>query len=147
MFQTFAVVAFMVVGLANALVFAPDPQGPPDPQNMIARRVNLLASELGLTDAQKTAATTIYTNAATAGQPIRSSLEDNRKSMIAAVRANDTAAIDALSQTAGTLSGQLTAIDRKAEAAFYALLTPDQQTKFASLRVRQGSPPARPAFR
>lgn len=106
---------------------------PPDPQTMIKMRVDRLATLLNLTDAQKTSATTIFTNAYTAGEDVRTKLQANRQSLSDAIKKNDTAAIDTLSATAGTLSGQLTAIESKAEAAFYALLTPDQQAKYDSM--------------
>jgi Spy/CpxP family protein refolding chaperone len=103
---------------------------PPDPQAMIQMRVNFLASRLSLTDAQKTKATSIFTDASTANQSVRTSMQSNRQSLLDAVKKNDTAAIDQLSVTAGTLTGQLTAIEMKAEAAFYATLTADQQAKY-----------------
>src|SRR5205814_1027209 len=114
---------FMVGGIVAALGLA---QGrpangrmvtPPDPQTMIKMRVDHLATELNLTDAQKTSATTIFTDAYTAGQAIRSSLQTNRQSLSDAVKKNDIATIDHLAATAGTLSGQLTAIESKADAA------------------------------
>jgi Spy/CpxP family protein refolding chaperone len=49
-----------------------------------------------------------------------------------AVKANDTAAIDQAATTIGNLTAQSTAIDAKANAAFYRILTPDQQAKFAT---------------
>jgi Spy/CpxP family protein refolding chaperone len=106
---------------------------PPDSQTMIQMRVARLTSQLGLSDAQKTSATAIFTDAAAASQTIQSSLSTNRQALSAAVKKNDTAAIDQLSATEGALSGQLTAIRTKADAAFYAILTADQQTKYDSL--------------
>lgn len=129
----------MAAGLSAALVFAQGrgagPMGgtPPDPQAMIEMRVSRLATLLNLTDAQKTKATAIFTDAYTASQSIQSNWQSNRQSISDAVKKNDTAAIDRLSVTAGTLSGQLTAINSKAEAAFYAILTTDQQVKYDSL--------------
>ncbi len=129
-----------------ALVFAqgPGPGGrgprdgdngtPPDPQTMIQRRVDFLASQLNLTDDQKTKAVSIFTNAHSGGENARSSLQTTHQSLSEAVKKNDTAAIDQLSTTIGSLMGQLTAIERKADAAFYALLTADQKAKFDSLR-------------
>ena len=52
------------------------------------------------------------------------------QSLVDAVKKNDTAAIDQVSANIGTLQGQLTAIQSKADAAFYAILTPDQQSKY-----------------
>ena len=102
----------------------------PDPATMAQRRVNMLASELNLTDAQKASALSIYTASYTAAATIQTSLETNRTSLRAAIKANDTASITTLSTTSGTLNGQLTAINSKAEAAFYALLTTDQKALY-----------------
>jgi Spy/CpxP family protein refolding chaperone len=117
--------------LTAGCILAQGPGGgmPPDPQTMIQRRVNMLATQLSLSDDQKTKATTIFTSAFTASLTIQQSLQANRQSLADAVKKNDTAAIDTLASAAGALSGQLTAINSKAEAAFYAILTADQQTK------------------
>ncbi|MDQ6758492.1 MAG: Spy/CpxP family protein refolding chaperone [Acidobacteriota bacterium] len=127
----------MASALSTALMFAQGPPGhpgpggaPPDPQAMIQMRVGFLANSLGLTDDQKTKATTILTDAFTASQSIRASERANRQAIADAVKQNNTAVIDQLSVTAGTLAGQLLAIDSKANAAIYAMLTPDQQAKF-----------------
>jgi len=116
-----------------AAALAQGPGTPPDPATMIANRVNMLAAQLGLTDAQKTSATTIYTNAFTAAESIRSSLQANRTSLETAVQKNDTASIDQLAATFGTLQGQLTAINSKADAAFYAILTATQKTAYDAM--------------
>ncbi len=107
----------------------PNPGSPPDPQQMLQNRIDRLASLLNLTDAQKSQAATIFGNAAQAAQPLRQQMRDTRKTLQDAVRANNTAQIDQLSNTLGTLTGQLTAIENKAEANFIAILTPDQQDK------------------
>ena len=123
-----------------ALVFAQGPRPraagggtPPDPTTMIQMRVSRLATLLGLTDAQQAQATTIFTNAFTASQSIHTSLDGARQSLAAAVTANSPATIDQVSGTIGTLEGQLLAINSKAEAAFYAILTTDQQTKYDAM--------------
>ena len=109
---------------------AQGPGNPPDPATMIANRVNRLAAQLSLTDAQKASATTIFTNAYNASETIHTSLQSNRTLMETAIQNNDTASIDQLSATSGTLQGQLTAINSKAEAAFYAILTATQKTAY-----------------
>ena len=96
-------------------------------------KVSFLASLLTLTDAQKTQATTIFTNASTSSQTILTSLQTDRQSLSSAVKTNNTASIDQVAATIGTLEGQLTAINAKADAAFYAVLTADQQTKYDAL--------------
>lgn len=122
--------------LSSALVFAQGPGRPggppPDPQTRIQNRVNFLATLLSLTDDQKTQATTIYTNAYTAGQNLSSTLQTAHQSLSDAVKTNNTGTIDQVSANLGAVEGQLTAINAKADAAFYALLTPDQKTKYDS---------------
>lgn len=140
--------AFLAVGALSAtLAFGQRGPGgpgrgePPDPQRMVEMRVNALADRLGLTDDQKAKATTIFTDAQAAAQSIRSSSRTTRESLTEAIKNNNTAAIDQLSATLGTLTGQLTAIDSKADAAFYAILNADQKAKFdAGIRGRPGGP-------
>lgn len=103
-----------------------------DPAQMVQMRVDRLAQRLSLTDAQKTQATKIFTDAQTASQPIITSIQDNHTSLRDAVKKNDLGAIDQLSSTIGGLNGQLTSIQAKADAAFYAILTPDQQSKYGT---------------
>ena len=107
---------------------------PPDPQQMIEMRVNGLARRLNLTEDQKANATKIFTDALAASENARTNSRTTRESLAQAVKSNDTAAIDRLSATLGTLNGQITAIDSKAEAAFYALLTAEQKTAYDQRR-------------
>lgn len=122
--------------LSATLVFAqghgPHGQGgtPPDPQTMIQNRVDHLATLLTLTDAQKTQATAIFTNAFSSSQTLQTTLRTARESLPAAVKANNPASIDTIAASIGTFTGQLTAIQSKADAAFYNLLTADQRTKY-----------------
>ena len=144
--------------LSAAIVFAQGrgpggPGGPPpDPQTMIQNKVAHLATLLTLTDDQKARATSIFTDAFTSSQTIQTNLRTARESLPAAVKANNPSSIDQLASTVGSLTGQLIAIDSKADAAFYNLLTTDQRTKFDSLPHRGpggpggfGGPGARPA--
>jgi Spy/CpxP family protein refolding chaperone len=119
---------FRVPMLAAAFAAALLAQGP-----SVQRRVDHLATALSLTDAQKTRAVAIYTDALNASSSLESSLQDNRQALADAIKKNDPGAITTLSVTAGNLSGQLTAINAKADAAFYAILTPEQQTKYDSM--------------
>ena len=126
--------------LSAALVLAQPPGEhgrpggpPPDPQTRIQNRVNFLATLLSLTDDQKAQATTIFTNAYTAAQSASSSVQTARQSLSDAVKKNDTATIDQVSATIGSAEGQITAINAKADAAFYAILTPDQKTKYDAM--------------
>jgi hypothetical protein len=93
---------------------------------------------LGLTADQKARAVTIFTDAFTASQTLRTSSQTARTALAAAVKKNDLGGINQYSTELGTLSGQMTAIDSKADAAFYALLTPDQQAKYDAAPHRGG---------
>jgi Spy/CpxP family protein refolding chaperone len=125
--------------LSATLVFAQtsgrrDDRGtPPDPQAMAERRVNMLARMLDLTDSQKAQAVSLFTNAMTASQGIQPNLQTARQSLFEAIKKNDVAAIESLAINIGTLTGQLTAIEAKADAAFYSMLTADQQAKFDAM--------------
>jgi Spy/CpxP family protein refolding chaperone len=125
------------VTLAATLSFAQGPrrQGggggtPPDPAQMVTMRVNMLAERLSLTDAQKTQATKIFTDAATASQTVRTSMQDTQSKLSDAIKANSASTIDSLAVTMGQAEGQLTAISAKAEAAFYAILTTEQKANY-----------------
>jgi Spy/CpxP family protein refolding chaperone len=104
-----------------------------DPATITSLRVNQLASQLSLTDAQKAQATTIYTNAYKAALTIGASMQTDQQSLRAAVKANDIAAIDSVAAAIGKLQGQAIASNSKADAAFYALLTTAQQTQYDAM--------------
>lgn len=101
----------------------------PDPATRVQHRVARLTAWLGLSSAQTAQATTIFTNAQTALAPFHTTLTQARNDMAAAVKSNATSTIDTLAATIGSATTQITAIQNKADAAFYAILTPDQQTK------------------
>jgi Spy/CpxP family protein refolding chaperone len=104
--------------------------GPPDPATMADRHVRMLTRFLNLSDAQASQATTIFKQAASDAQSIRSSLQTAHETLRTAIKANDTGGITAAANNIGDLSGQELAIRGKADAAFYAILTPDQKTKY-----------------
>ena len=135
----------MIAALSTAAVFAQggigrmhDSDATADPAERIARRVEFLKALLTLTDAQATQATTIFTNAEAAATTPRASLETARASLKDSIKSNSTANIDSLSTQIGTLTSQLTAIQSKAEAAFYALLTADQKTRYDAVGGGRG---------
>lgn len=143
--MTFITRLLSVAALSAAMAFAqhgPRAAGmagtPPDPATMIQNRVDHLATLLTLTDAQKTQAITIFTTAQTANTALRTQEQTARTALETAVKANDVAGITVAANTLGTLSAQRLANDAKAQAAFYALLTADQKTKFDTLH--QGGP-------
>jgi len=116
--------------LFTATLMAQRPFGtPPDPATMVQNRIARLTTQLSLTTAQVSQATTIFTTALTATTPLQTTLSTDRQSLLTAVKNNATSVIDQLSSSIGTLNGQILAIQSKADAAFYAILTSDQQTK------------------
>ncbi len=78
-------------------------------------------------------------------QPIQDKLQQNRQALSAAVKANDTAQIDALSKTQGELRGQMRAVHGEARAKIYADLTPDQKAKMGQVRSHRAKRNAKKA--
>ncbi|MFB3813165.1 MAG: Spy/CpxP family protein refolding chaperone [Terriglobales bacterium] len=133
-------VTIILLGLACATpMLAQNPPKPPDPATMAQRRVQFLTTLLSLNGAQQQQATTIFTNAASTHTTIHENMKTARQNLANAVRNNDTAVIDQLAATIGNLTTQATATHAKAQAAFFQILTPDQQTKLTELeRERHG---------
>jgi Spy/CpxP family protein refolding chaperone len=107
----------------------PGAPGGPDPQQMLQQRIDFLASSLSLTEAQKTQATNLFTEAAKSAAPLQLQIRETRRSLQVAVRANNAEQIEKFAATIGTLTGQSTAITSKAEAQFIGSLTAEQQGK------------------
>ena len=110
----------------------------PDPATIVANQVARLTNLLTLTTAQQAQATTIFTNALTAITPLQTSLATAEQGLPAAVKSNATATIDQLATSIGSLQAQIISIQNKADAAFYAILTADQQTKLSSTNFLNG---------
>jgi Spy/CpxP family protein refolding chaperone len=111
--------------------------GPNNPQNYVKR----MTAELGLTADQQSQAATIFTNSTASQAPVHSSMATARQTLENAIRNNDTNTIEQVATTIGNLTAQLTLAQSKARAAFYQILTPDQQTKLNQLESQ------RPNFR
>ena len=106
-----------------------------------ANQVNYLAGYLGLTDAQKTKATAIFTTADTASTTLRGAQQSAQDALQAAVKnADSDAHVDQLAAAVGVAQGQLAAVRAKADRDFRALLTPDQKTKLDTPPARPGRP-------
>jgi Spy/CpxP family protein refolding chaperone len=100
-------------------------------------RVAFLAGYLGLTDAQKTAATAIFDAAATASTTARGTATAARDALQAGIKSGTSdAQIDQLAAAVGSTEAALTAIQAKAEAKFRALLTADQKGKLDAQPTR-----------
>jgi Spy/CpxP family protein refolding chaperone len=129
MTRVLAVAALMAVA-----IFAQRPFGVmtsnagPDPEIVAQNHVARLTRLLSLTAGQATQATTIFTSSLSGLTPLQAELRTNWQSMQDAVKNNSTGTIDSLAASIGNLTGRIAALQNKADAAFYAILTPEQQT-------------------
>jgi poly-gamma-glutamate capsule biosynthesis protein CapA/YwtB (metallophosphatase superfamily) len=96
-----------------------------------AKYLSSLTTLLSLSSDQQAQATTVFGAAVTTQAALRKSLKAARESLGAAVMKNDSAGINQASGAIGMLTAQITAAGAKANAAFYQILTPDQQSKLA----------------
>lgn len=111
-------------------------------------RLDYLAGYLNLTDAQKSQAKTIFDAASTAITTAQGQLDAARTALRDAWKANraDTE-LDRLGAAVGVIDGQIAAINAKAQAKFYALLTAEQKTKYDQAGSRGAGGPGRRGFR
>jgi Spy/CpxP family protein refolding chaperone len=96
-----------------------------------ARYLNSLTALLSLTTTQRQQAAAIFASAANARISVNSSLKAGRKALRDAVKNNDTGSISQASTALGSLTTQHISYGALANAAFFQLLTPDQQTKMS----------------
>jgi len=113
---------------ATVMLLAQGPPPPPDSADFVQHHVQFLTKLLSLTSAQQTQATTIFTTAATAAEPLHTQMKAARQSLAAAIKADDTATINTVAATIGGLVAQMTSIEATAQAAFYQILTTSQQS-------------------
>jgi Spy/CpxP family protein refolding chaperone len=124
-----ALAAFFGV-LGNAQTSAPTP---PTAAQMVANQVARLTKLLDLNTTQQASATAIFTTEQTALAALRTSMQTARTALKTAITANDTATIGTDSTQIGSLTGEEVLAQSTASAAFYAILTADQQTKYETL--------------
>ncbi len=106
---------------------------PPNPEAMVQHRIQHLTTLLSLTSAQQAQALTIFTKSEATASTVFEQLKTAHAALQNAVKKNDADAIDSAATTIGNLTKELTASHAAGDAAFYQILTPDQQTKFAEL--------------
>jgi Spy/CpxP family protein refolding chaperone len=138
--KTHLALLILLATTAATPVFAqgPPPGGPPrGPRMNVENHISTMTTLLSLNAAQQAQATKIYTDAQTAAKTVSTNMQTARTSLNAAIKKNDLAAIEQLSTQIGNYQAQLTSINSKAEAAFYASLTPDQQTKLDTLHANR----------
>lgn len=117
----------------------------PASQQVQDRRLQFLTDYLGLTTTQRAQAETIFTNQRNAAGPLAQQMQPVRQILAAGAKAQRThAEIDEAAAQLGALTAQLTAIQVKAQADFYRILTPEQQQKLD--RLQQEGPRRLPGF-
>jgi Spy/CpxP family protein refolding chaperone len=102
--------------------------------------VKYLTTLLSLTTAQRQQATAIYTNSATAEESVHLGLRSAHESLRTAIKNNDGASIDQASNALAQEIAQSTSTRAKADAAFYQILTPDQQSKLSDFESERPGP-------
>ena len=135
-----------VATLSTSLLFAQDsaataaPPAPPNPAQMAGNHISRLATLLNLNASQQAQATTIFKDQHAAMSGIFSGMRAARTALETAVENNDASGISTQAAQIGSLTTQQVENRAKAEAAFYAILTPDQQTKYKQLQSMHGGP-------
>jgi Spy/CpxP family protein refolding chaperone len=104
----------------------------PSAGQIVANQVARLTQLLELNTSQQASATTIFTTEQTALTALRIGMQTARSALQTAIKSNDTAAISTEATQIGALTGQEVLAQSTAAAAFYAILTADQQSKYAS---------------
>jgi hypothetical protein len=99
-----------------------------------AKYLSTLTVVLSLNAAQQQQAAAIFTNAANTSTSIHSDLKASRKALVEAIKNNDSGGIAQASMTLGTLTSQCISNGALANAAFFQLLTPDQQAKLCQFQ-------------
>jgi Spy/CpxP family protein refolding chaperone len=130
------------MALTTMLVFSQTTTSPTPPTvaQMVAHQVARLTKLLDLTSTQQASATTIFTTEQTALSTLRTSTQTARTALQTAITSNDAANIGIASTQIGNLTGQEVLAQATASAAFYAILTADQQTKYETLGPLGGGP-------
>ena len=124
--------------LSTSLVFAQvfsTSATPPTAAQVVSNLVARLTALLTLTTAQQTQATTIFTNEQAAVSALSASMQTAHTALQTAIKSNDQTGIVTQATQIGALTTQQVEDSAKASAAFYAILTPDQQTKYSELHA------------
>ncbi|MFN7998919.1 MAG: Spy/CpxP family protein refolding chaperone [Bryobacteraceae bacterium] len=121
----------------SSMLFAQSAGMPPGRADWQQNRLQFLTSQLSLTADQQKQATTIFSNQDAAMTSVRANLKNAHQSLEDAVKSNNLTSIEQLSSTIGNLMGQMTAAEAKARAAFYQVLTPDQQSKLTQIESQR----------
>ena len=109
---------------------------PPDPAKMEQHHIDFLTKQLSLTPQQQQQATTIFGEIASNAKGTHEQMRAAHDNLKAAIQKNDTAGIEQAANTIGNLNTQMILAHAKAQAAFYQILTPEQQAKMNDMESR-----------
>jgi Spy/CpxP family protein refolding chaperone len=146
----------LIAFLALTSVFvAAQNSNPPDPAQMAQRHLDHLTKQLSLTTQQQQQAQTIFSEVANNAKATHDQMRTAHDNLKAAIQKNDSAGIQQAATTIGVLTTQMTMAHAKAMAAFYQILTPEQQAKMNELESQHhgmgmhghGGPPPGASFR
>jgi Spy/CpxP family protein refolding chaperone len=124
--------AVLAAGLTFAYAETAAPKAdhrPANRQEWMQRRFDRMATQLNLTDAQKTQAQAIFKESHESAKQLAPQLKQNHESLAQAVKANNTADIERFAAEQGRLMGKMVAIHSEAFAKIYQTLTPEQRVK------------------
>jgi Spy/CpxP family protein refolding chaperone len=124
--------ALAFLALTSVFVAAQN-TNPPDPGQMAQRHLDHLTKQLSLTTQQQQQATTIFGEVANNAKATHDQMRAAHDNLKAAIQKNDSAGIQQAATTIGVLTTQMTMAHAKAMAAFYQILTPEQQAKMNEL--------------
>ena len=94
-----------------------------------------MGAALGLTDAQKSQAKTIFQNSHQIARPVADQLRQDRQALQAAIQAGKSdQELQQLAAAQGADIGKLAGIRASAAAKFRAILTPEQQQKLDTMK-------------
>ena len=99
------------------------------------QRVARLTRQLNLTPDQQNQAKSIFGDARTQARALAPKLREERQAMSAAIRSDNEAQIDQIARQDAQVNARAHAIRAKSMAKFYSILTPDQKSKFDSMRA------------
>jgi len=106
----------------------------PKTEAKTAKYLASLTTLLALSAPQQEQATSLFAAAVTARKAIRDNMKTARQSLTTAIKNNDSTGIGQLSVALGNLTAQMTAAGASASAAFYQILTFEQQSMLTQFK-------------
>ncbi len=102
----------------------------------LTKYMNFLSAFLSMTSAQQQQATNIFTTAISSKSALRGQVQAAHVALSNAVKANDGTAINQASAAIGALGAQRRALGAQANASFFQLLTPAQQSTLSQFQTK-----------